>query len=1159
MEEAVRNGIFKLCLLLLSLTLQLAIGVQILDAQDVFGRISGTVTDPSGAVVAKAKVTITNEATKVKAASETDESGFYVAPNLIVGSYSVTIEQKGFKTSTKTGNVLVAGGRLTVDLTLALGTADETVTVEAIGETVNTVSGEVAHTVDTKQVQDLALNTRNYMQLVSLVPGVALTTDDQLSQSTNMAINNQTVNGNRADQNLVTVDGGYNMDSGSNGSQINNVGIDFVQEVTLQTSNFSAEYGRSAGASINVVTRSGGNSFHGGAFEFLRNQIFDAANPYTKWKATPSTAADQLKPPLRFNDFGWDLGGPIKKGKLYFFAGQEWKRIRQFAAPQGLTVPTSAELAGDFSHAGVTLCQPGTYNAPKTVNGVTTPSFCTGNATIPGNNIAAMMTADGKAIANVYKTMATQVASSFNDSDVANNATFAPNNPSNWREDIIRIDYHPNDKHTIYGRYIHDSLDLIAAFGTFSDGGTLPTVPTDRYRPGYSYQVAHVWTINGSLVNEAKINASWNKQRINPTGNTWQRSTYGFQFPLPAGFTGGRYPGGIPFVTFGSANVATGATANAYPALFDSPYFALLAPTTDITPTDDLTWVKGHHTIKTGVLFARNRKDQNSRPNSPQGNITFNANNTNTTGDPFADALLGNFTTFAAQSTDPIGHFRFNEFDWYVNDSWRVNEKLSLEIGLRYEHTTPTYTQGNNMVNFIPSLYDPAQAVTLAANGSTILSGNPYNGLVRPGEVPSDQLVRVPGGDSALVTSIPATAARGFFNPENLFAPRFGFSYSPFASGKTAFRGGFGIFYDKPEGNVVFGQPGIPPFLQSVSYNNANLSDPASGAAGALTVYGISAVDPNLVVARTMQFSLGVQQELPHGVMLQTSYVGLLGRHEMREPSINTPSLAAAIGACTDPNTPSTCQNYNFIRPYVGYADIRQYRSDANSNYNSWQTSLTKRKGNLTAGVSYTYSKALGNASGFQDNIEPEDPYNLGILYGPLSSDRTHIFVASYSYAIPFLRNMKGVGGAALAGWEISGITRLQSGAALTPVASVATGSGSITRLAQSTGASIQYGDPTPGQWFNKAAFAAPSATAEGNAGVGSIRGPAWETWDLSLRKSFNLPHEGMSLAFQADAFNAFNHANWTNPNVTVTSGSYGQVAGANNARNIQFGLKFKF
>jgi hypothetical protein len=1133
--------------LLLSFFL-LAFALQNLNAQDVFGRISGTVTDPSGAVVAKAKVTITNEATKVKRSAETDESGFFVVPNLLAANYSVSVEQTGFKTTTKTGNVLVAGGRLTVNIAIALGTANEQVTVEAIGETVNTVSGEVARTIDTRQVQDLALNTRNYMQLVSLVPGVALTTDDQFGMSTNMAINNQAVNGNRADQNLITVDGGFNMDSGSNASQINNVGIDFVQEVSVKTSNFSAEYGRNAGASINVVTRSGGNAFHGGAFEYVRNDIFDAINPASKLNAAAGTPVKKLKPPLRFNDFGWSLGGPIVKGKLFFFAGEEWKKIRQFASPQSLTVPTTAEMSGDFSAllAGcpnnpcLQLYMPGTASSTK--------------VPIPGNKLAnagLAISPDGQAFANLYKLMATKVASSFTDADIANNATFQPNNPSDWREDILRIDYHPNDKHSIYGRYIHDKLNLIAAFGTFSDSGTLPTVPTDRNRPGYSFQIADVWTINSRLVNEAKINVSWNKQRINPTGDTWKRDTYGFKFPLQ--FTGGRFPDGIPHVTFGNSGVSAYPTAA--PALFDSPYFSLMAPTTDITPSNDLTWQAGHHTVKTGVMFARNRKDQNSRPDSPQGRIVFDTSNSKTTGNPFADALLGNFTSYAEQSADPIGHFRFNEFDGYVNDSWRVNNKLSLELGVRFEHTTPTYTQGNNMVNFDPSLYDPTKAVTVAAN-NTVSGGNRLNGLVRPGEVPKDQLIRVPGGDSAQVLAVPATAERGFFKPENLFAPRLGFSYSPFGNSKTAIRGGIGMFFEKPEGNLAFGQPALPPFLQSVTYSNGNLSNPAGGTPnGSFSVFGISATDPNLVVARTTQFSLGVQQELPYGLLLETTYVGMIGRHELRQPSIDTPSIATALANPT--------LTYNQIRPYLGYSDIRQYRSDANSNYNALQVFVTKRKGDLTASVSYTYSKALGHAGGFQDNLEPDDPFNLRQIYGRLSGDRTQILAVTYTYHMPFFRTLKGVGGSVLSGWEISGITRAQSGAPLTPVGSAVlgsggTGRGGVTRIAKYVGGPIRTEMAPPYVWLNPNAFTFADPTSLGNAGVGSIIGPAWITYDLSLRKSFKLPREGMSMAFQADAFNAFNHANWQNPNVNIGS-SFGKITGANNPRNIQFGVKFAF
>jgi hypothetical protein len=594
----------------------------------------------------------------------------------------------------------------------------------------------------------------------------------------------------------------------------------------------------------------------------------------------------------------------------------------------------------------------------------------------------------------------------------------------------------------------------------------------------------------------------------------------------------------------------------AAPSLFNSTYFSLLAPTTDITPSDDLTWVNGKHTLKFGFMFARNRKDQNSRPDSPSGRIVFDGTSgVATTGIPFADALLGNFTTYSEQSTDPIGHFRFNDLEAYVNDSWRVSSRLSLELGVRMVRTTPTYTQGNNMSNFDPSLYNPAQVVTVASN-NVVTGGNAWNGIVRPGEVPAEQLVRVPGGDSALVKSVPATAPRGFFNQETLFAPRVGFSFAPFSNQKTAIRGGFGIFYDKPEGNVVFGGPGSVPFLKAVTYNAGNLANPAGGTpSGSLTVFQPNAVDPNFVVARTMQFSLGVQQELPHGVLMDVSYVGMLGRHQVRQPSIDTPTIAMAIA------NPSL--TYNQLRPYLGYSDVRQFRSDGNSNYNGLQMYATKRKGALVLTGSYTYSKVLGNTNGINDNPEPEAPFNWGYLYGPLNNDRRQVFALTYTYAFPFFKHTKGALNAVAGGWELTGITRYQSGQNLTANANTPIGPGTrgnINRRADYNPAvPVDLNGSNPLQWFNTAAFAQPSQSAMGTAPIGNILGPAWQTWDWSLRKTFNLPREGMKLGFQADAFNLFNHSNWQNPNVTVNSGSFGRTTSTNNSRNLQLALRLTF
>src|SRR5215831_418528 len=693
-----RTKAFTTFLMLCAVFVFSALMVEIAAAQDIFGVIAGTVTDPTGAAVPHAKITITNQETKLERILSTDDRGFFLAPQLPVGTYKVRVESKGFKTITKDGNDLIAGAHLVVNFPLQIGSVTEVVEVHSTGATVNTLCGEISRTIDSEQVQHLALNERNYVQLVSLIPGAALTSFDQTALTTGMSTTASSVNGQRADGNLFTVDGGFNMDSGSNATQLDNVGIDFVREVSVQTSNYSAEYGRNDAASVNVVTKSGGNRFHGSAFEFVRNEIFDATNPGSKLNAPPGTSGRLLKPPLRYNDFGWSVGGPIVKNRLFFFAGQEWKKLRIAALAQNMTLPTTAELSGDFSHSGVTLKTP--PNAPA-------------GCTVAGNVLSPQcITPNGQAIANVYSLMEKQAAV-FKNTDTANNTTFQPNNPQNWREDIIRIDFHATDKQNLYFRYVHDDVNLIDAFGTFNNAGSLPTTPTNRIRPGYSYQGAHVWTLSAHLLNEAKFNASWNKQRIPPTGTTWEVSTYGFKIPLPFP-NAGRFPNGIPHVTFSGLGAAFPTAA---PAQFAGPYFSLLAPTTDISPSDNFTWQTGRHTFKFGAMYARNRKDQNSRPNSPNGNINFSTTgNPNSTGDPFADALLGNFASFSQQSADPIGFFRFNDIEGYASDSWKITPKLNLEYGVRYVHIGPTYTQGNNMVNFDPSLF---KGCTTAVNGST--------------------------------------------------------------------------------------------------------------------------------------------------------------------------------------------------------------------------------------------------------------------------------------------------------------------------------------------------------------------------------------------------------------------------------------------------------
>ena len=1111
-------------------------------AQSIFGRITGTVTDSQGGAVAGVKITIVNEETKLERQATTDSNGYYVASDLPVGVYSVIAEQSGFKKLKKTGNDLVAGARMSVDLSLVVGEVSQKVEVAATAETINTTSGELARVIDSSQVRTVALNARNYMQLLSLTPGTALTVDDQLSLTTSLAINNQSVNGNRPDSNALSVDGGFNMDSGSNSSQVNNVGIDFIREVAIKSSNFSAEYGRNSGASVNVVTRSGSDSYHGAVFEYIRNEKLDARNP----------APGARKTPLRFNDFGWDFGGPIMRGKLFFFAGEEWKRIRLTAAPQQRTIPTAAMLSGDFS-ALLLLPTPVQLREPGTTN------------PIPGNRLDqdpnTPLTADGIAIAKIYGTMAALATGSTPSNSpgtsipVARIATFQPNNPFNWRQDIVRLDYHLNGKHSLYGRYLHDNYDLVDGFGTFVDAGVLPTTPTHRLRPGYGIQLGEVWLVTPNIVNQAKINTSWNGQRIPPAGVNWQRATYGFTFPQL--FPGGRFPDGIPDISIQSGGGTPGISGT------QGPDFSLLSPTVDIAPADDITWQKGPHTFKAGVLVIRNRKDQNGRSRY-NGQITFSnaASNANTTRNALADALLGNFQSYTEASDDPIGHFRFTDVEAYVYDSWKMTRRFSLEFGLRYQHAGPTYTQANNIVSFDPSLFDPLQAVTLTANGNSIdttKGGNRLNGLVRAGDgVPADQLGRVPNGNSPGVLAVPAGAPRGFYDVEHLFAPRFGFSYSPFKDNRTAIRGGIGLFYDKPEGNIIFSQLNLPPFIQSSTFQNGNLSNPSGGAAGAASLLGVSAINPNLKVARTTSYSLGVQREMPWGVLLEASYVGNEQRHILRQPDINLPSFAQIQANAALPAP----LPLNRLRLYPGYTSIRMYLSDSTANYNAFQVYATKRKGDFMATVSYTWSKTLADSSGLGAN--PDNWRDRKYNYGPADFDRRHVFAATYFYDVPFLRNRGGFVGTALGGWQLSGITRAQSGPPITILANSSLAGTPVNGRRADRVAGVSLAPTALGQFFNPLAFVAPSPINPGTSGVGTFTGPYVFVTDLSLRKYFKLARENMNVMFQSDFFNIFNRANYSLGNLgsatlTVPSGNFGSFGSASNPRNVQFGLKFNF
>jgi hypothetical protein len=1240
----------------------LAASVEFATAQDIFGRMVGTVTDPSGAAVPDVKVAIVDEATQATRNVTSDRNGYFVADELPVGTYTLVAEKAGFKKTTKKGNVLTAGGRLTADLRLEVGAISETVTVTAVGDTVNTTSGEISTTITEQQVLNMALNQRHYESLVGLVPGAALqgSGTSPVALTTNYNTSVAVTNGQRLDGQNYSVDGGFNLDSGSNNSVFNQVGIDFIREVDVQTSNYDAEFGRSASSTINVVTRSGGLQYHGVAFEFVQNNIFNAENAGTKL-TSPSSTGYAAVPPFHFNDFGWNFGGPIPyiqpKGKLFFFAGQEWKKFG--GVYPGLTLasvqetfPTAMEAAGNFTdvyNAGTGLV----LKTPAVV-----PASCSGGVLYTAPNLInpTCIAGDGAAIAALYTSAAKLSAlGALPTSTNTGNATFNLPTPLNLREDIIRVDEHANEKQSFYFRYLHDTVDIYSPYSTFGAAGAVPVDPDLRNRPGYNIQIGWVDVIRPTLINEFKFNADWHKQTTPLQGTAWMKSAYGFQFIPPLG-NPTQFPDGLPTISFTAVtNFPTAA-----PAGVNGPAPNYLeSPTADINPADNVAWQVHSHAIKFGAEFARNRKTQNSRTNY-DGTINFSPNagattGSNSTGDPFADALLGNFNTLGQNSAVTVGQFRFNDFESYVQDTWKVTRKLSLVLGLRYIYTTPTYTEGNNITNFNPFAFNVGLEPTFTGGLSTgninpaspglcsgpLLNvvGSPVltiecNGLQRPGNVPSGQAKSVPvtSADPQLLAAIPNTAARGFYQPENLFAPRFGFSFAP-SGDKTVIRGGFGVFYDKPEGNVLgngVNSQGYVPWAQSASISGTNAalsqfdSAPGPGAVAAPSTLSLNGVNPHLVVARTYEYSLGVQRELPDAMLLQLSYVGNLGRHILRTPSFNNASWTQQgyIPVSPNPNTLACPTGINAgayqctggfapaglskdqIRPYLGYSSIGMALSDANSNYNSLQVSLTKRAGFITATFAYTYEKALGDGGGagdaYNENPEPECPFTClvstaanpvlvngsttavaggtqtgGVVetwqrfdYGKLSFDATHVVASSFTVESPWGKNMTGVEGAVVKGWSLSGIMHFQTGAPLTATASQAVGlnGSNIGRRATIVaGQSVRFSGTCANSkaicWANPNAFVQEGALGAGQAPIGDIIGPNFYSWDLSLRKIFNLPfREGMRLQFQADAFNAFNRTNWNNPTVNnAGSSSFGQITGSLPARVLQFGGKFIF
>jgi Carboxypeptidase regulatory-like domain/TonB-dependent Receptor Plug Domain len=1110
-------------------------------AQELAATLTGTVTDPSGALVAGATLVVHSQDTGADVRTVTTSgSGSFNITNLPAGRYTVTVNNGGFQTFIARDVILNVAEKHTLDVQLKAGQVTERVEVTAENTPIQTTTAEESGTVTGDQVRELALNNRNFEQLILLQPGVA----NQLPDKVGFGLANNTsisVNGARTGANNYTVDGADINDSGSNGTLLNTPSIDAIQEFTLERSNYDAAFGRSGGGQIVVATKAGSNQFHGSAYEFNRNNYYNA-NTFggrASIAAGNPLSADNTVPIERYNDYGFTFGGPVfipklyhpQKNKTYFFWSEEWRKAST-PGTNDINVPTAAELNGTFVSA------------------------------IPIAPAGCVTTSGGNSIINptCYSQNAAAYLAAFMVPNPGNNSTGDQlitnySQLNNFRQDIIRLDQNVGDKIRVYGRYMEDVVPQNAPFSLWG-GGNYPGVETTAINaPGRNLVLNATATISPRVVNEVEFVDAWGAINANLSGIANSPSLTGqltnntaYQDPY------GRAPNvsitGLTGLGNGSA-----------------PYFER---NIDKNIFDNLSIQHGNHTIRTGFTAMWMQKTENG----DGGAASFNFSGTN--GNPaFANFLLGQADNYTQQSKDTIPHLRYLNFEVYVQDDWKITPRLTLNAGVRYSYFPSPTDSNNTLVNFDPTLYNPNNApvidpATGQMTGLTV-SGNPVNaatyanGLIFPsGSACSAAQAIAPG-----VTCSPF-GSRVNPNANNNWGPRLGLAYDPFGNGKWAVRAGFGLFYDRTL-NGIWEQNAFtdPPLVQTTTINNTalisnlNLFDAPLGGQVAGAPLGpthlVTTGTPTFKVPSYLDYNLSVQHEIMPNTVLEVGYVGTKGTHLLGDVDMNQPTVASRLA--------DTTSDVNVIRPFVGYGAITARIPAFTSNYNSLQVSLNRRfSRGLTLEVGYTWSKLL-TTNPEDRSLATYNTYDYKQSYGPSTLNTPQMLVVSYVYDLPFYKSERNLASRILGGWEISGITTIQSGQSTTitqgtdPFGAFPNGLGMLSPGATVQIRADQIGDPngpkTAAEFFNTSAFVAASGHF-GSSRPGAILGPGLQVWDVSLIKNIKFA-ERVGLQLRLETFNTFNHGNPSGIDTNVGDSSFGAVNAWHDPRNVQIGAKINF
>ena len=1199
--------------MLMMVALFLSLGGFLFAQNETSATINGQVTDSSGGAIANASVVVASVNTGTSRTVQADGNGNYSVTPLIPGEYTITVEQSGFKRYVQNITLNVQDRRQ-VAIVLEVGAVTETVTITDEPPLIQESStGQTL--INNKQIVEIPLNNRDFTKLLELVPGVS----SDLTDETSLGLTNRTalsINGMRRNGINFLVDGVNNTDGGSNITLLSTPTIDSIKEFKVLTSNFTADVGRSGSGTVTLVTRGGTNEYRFSLYEFVRNDAFNANTFFNnrRGRAADGTPLADV-PRLRYNTFGGTFGGPLPffnfgeggpfftsgKNKTFFFYSQDFRRISRATTTNTTLVPSVAERSGDFSsRLGSTLC----FNTPVPP-AVPTVGVCAGAFTVPvqvldtnGVSIQARQNQIFNTLGRAY------VGNIIPNSDInpvsrallglypqpnsgVNQFIYNAIGIQNTRQEVIRIDHNINKNNSIFGRYTHDLNETQEPGGLFN-GILLPNVATtDTKVPGQLLAISLTSILSPSMTNEIAYNFSQNFISTDLVGRG-RLSDYG----LSSGASGinQAFPennnGAIPSISI--AGITFAGSTQGFSIRYRNQVIR-----------DNFTIVAGRHTLKFGAEIAFESKNENAS-NNTQGSFTFDALQTRgsalagtsnvvlaATGVGLASFLTGRANIYLEDEFDITFNLNLGRREFYVQDTFRLLPNLTLDLGVRYQYFQPATDKNNVLTSFNPSLYSLANAPTCAnAACSSLLrnTGNALNGI------------EVAGVSSQFGNTIVKS-------DKNNFSPRVGLAYSPnfekgllnalFGdSGKSVIRAGYGFYYDQIA-TFLYQDPTTPnrPFNNRATYTTGpsgtvTFANPTAGAFGNLPIIGLGGISPDLKTPEIQQYSLGLQREIFKNAVIDISYVGTRGDFLLRRRDINFVepfrlfvSRTTATGTVIPvlPNgqdAPAGCLVastgcINRYRPFLGYGAINYLETTAISRYNGLLSSFSYRfaKGS-TLTASYTFSKNLTDFTNDRDAVDaPQNPFTPFNEYAEARTSRTHIFSASYVYEIPFFSKLENrFLRAILDGYQIGGITNLESGPPVSRVLAFSTNGGlrgNRTNLTGNpTGGLAGTIDPVSGlpYIFDPNAFANPTDGTFGNSGRAIFRLPGRKNTNLSISRYFYLNRDkNRYLQLRAESFNVFNTTQFLGVDNQIGTTTAGRPTSARIPREFQFAAKFNF